>query len=128
MYECLDLFSEPTKVWFKHAFGKPTVAQSRAWPHIVAGENVLVVAPTGSGKTLAAFLAAIDGLIRSFKTGDASTSQDVRTGAACAGVPDAVHRSGTVTAGSARRRRVKVLYISPLKALGVDVENNLGCR
>ena len=24
MYESLSLFSEPTKVWFEHAFGQPT--------------------------------------------------------------------------------------------------------
>lgn len=97
MYECLDLFSPPTAAWFRHAFGAPTDAQQEAWPHIKAGENVLVVAPTGSGKTLAAFLSAIDGLI-----GGQSANSIKST------------KSG-----------VKVLYISPLKALGADVERNL---
>ena len=51
MYECLNLFSGPTRAWFKHAFDVPTAAQSQAWPVIHAGGNALVVAPTGSGKT-----------------------------------------------------------------------------
>ncbi len=50
--------------WFRAHFPAPTEPQSRAWPEIQAGRNVLVAAPTGSGKTLAAFLAAIDSLVR----------------------------------------------------------------
>ncbi|HVF64562.1 MAG TPA: DEAD/DEAH box helicase, partial [Casimicrobiaceae bacterium] len=49
--------------WFDGHFDGPTPAQSRAWPEIKAGRNVLIAAPTGSGKTLAAFLAAIDTLV-----------------------------------------------------------------
>lgn len=63
MYECLNLFSEPTKAWFKHAFSRPTEVQQQVWPAIHSGENVLVVAPTGSGKTLCAFLSALDRLM-----------------------------------------------------------------
>jgi ATP-dependent Lhr-like helicase len=48
--------------WFEQAFDAPTPAQSKAWPAIAAGENVLLSAPTGSGKTLAAFLWALDRL------------------------------------------------------------------
>lgn len=96
MCESLNLFAEPTRVWFSHAFGQPTEAQNQAWPAIASGKNVLVIAPTGSGKTLAAFLSAIDQLM---KPGDRQT-RSKRTG-------------------------VRVLYISPLKALAVDVAKNL---
>ena len=58
------LFHPAVDAWFAKAFAGPTNAQSRAWPAIKAGRNVLVAAPTGSGKTLAAFLAAIDDLVR----------------------------------------------------------------
>ncbi|MFZ2509826.1 MAG: DEAD/DEAH box helicase, partial [Gordonia sp. (in: high G+C Gram-positive bacteria)] len=60
-----------------------------------AGQDTLVIAPTGSGKTLAAFLWAIDKL-----AAGAAPARPVKPG-------------------------VTVLYISPLKALAVDVERNL---
>ncbi|WP_286027639.1 DEAD/DEAH box helicase [Bifidobacterium ruminantium] len=104
MYECLDLFSEATRTWFRHAFDHPTEAQRQAWPVIQAGENVLVVAPTGSGKTLCAFLSAIDRLM-SGKERQPAQSSDSKSGKPADGV--------------------KVLYVSPLKALGADVAKNL---
>ncbi|OLO44781.1 DEAD/DEAH box helicase [Actinomyces oris] len=96
-----ESFSQTTRAWFLDAFPTgPTTLQERAWAVIGRGENALVIAPTGSGKTLAAFLSAID-------------------------------RLGRLDAGEEVRERpeptdgVRVLYISPLKALGVDVERNL---
>ncbi|HIE94537.1 MAG TPA: DEAD/DEAH box helicase [Acidobacteria bacterium] len=40
--------------WFQRRFASATPSQLEAWPHIEAGDDVLVSAPTGSGKTLAA--------------------------------------------------------------------------
>ena len=91
----LDRFSEPTRTWFGAAFAEPTPAQAGAWEAIGAGRHALVVAPTGSGKTLAAFLWSIDRLLT-----DAARPRTART-------------------------RCRVLYVSPLKALAVDVERNL---
>lgn len=91
----LDLFSEPTRDWFRGAFDAPTAAQAGAWQAIAADSHVVVVAPTGSGKTLAAFLWAIDQI------------------------------SQTPINTSAPQERCKILYISPLKALAADVERNL---
>ena len=95
----LTAFAPATRTWFTEVFAAPTAAQAGAWQAIAAGENALVIAPTGSGKTLAAFLWALDGLIRT----------DGPTGAER---PPA-------------KERCRVLYISPLKALAVDVERNL---
>ncbi|WP_282006207.1 ATP-dependent helicase [Propioniciclava sinopodophylli] len=99
--EVLERFSTATRAWFSSSFTAPTAAQAGAWAAISAGEHTLVVAPTGSGKTLAAFLWAID------KLAAASTSSANRA-------------AEPVEAPSTR-----VLYISPLKALAVDVERNL---
>ncbi|MEA2334938.1 MAG: ATP-dependent helicase Lhr and Lhr-like helicase, partial [Solirubrobacteraceae bacterium] len=94
--------------WFEQAFDAPTPAQAQAWPAIAAGENVLVSAPTGSGKTLAAFLWALDRL--------SAEHADAR-GAAAGG-------ADTVAVGE-RPPGVRVVYVSPLKALAYDIERNL---
>ena len=109
MADALAKFTPATQDWFRGAFTAPTSAQEGAWNAISAGRSALVVAPTGSGKTLSAFLWAIDRVFRE------RASQ-----------PDAEDSGGK------RRRpkkdeppRTRILYISPLKALGVDVERNL---
>ncbi|WP_101723030.1 DEAD/DEAH box helicase [Eggerthella timonensis] len=98
----LDRFSGEVHGWFLDAFpAGPTRLQQRAWDVIEDGDNALVIAPTGSGKTLAAFLFAIDELMRE-KARSAQLPKKERPG-----------------------KGVRVLYISPLKALGADVERNL---
>ena len=91
----LDIFTPATRDWFTGAFPEPTAAQLGAWEAISSGSHALVVAPTGSGKTLAAFLWSIDRLIHNHAAA-ASTPPDPK-------------------------QRTRILYISPLKALGVDV-------
>jgi ATP-dependent Lhr-like helicase len=82
--------------WFRRRFPDgPTAPQEEAWPHVAAGRDTLVAAPTGSGKTLAAFLVCIDRLYRA-------------------------HERGEAVDGIAR-----VVYVSPLKALAVDIAENL---
>ena len=91
--------------WFEDVFAGPTPVQEHAWDAISGGANALVVAPTGSGKTLAAFLWALNSLVeREGQTALPLSNEPSREGA---------------------HDGVRVLYISPLKALGVDVENNL---
>lgn len=97
-------FSRFVDKWFSGRFDGPTEIQKRAWEVIERGENALIIAPTGSGKTLAAFLSAIDRLM-------------MRGG----GEEDEGSRGDP----PAEAKGVRVLYISPLKALGVDVERNL---
>ncbi|MDY0984860.1 ATP-dependent helicase [Microbacterium sp. CFBP9023] len=104
MSDVLERFTPATQDWFRGAFPEPTPAQSGAWNAISAGKHALVVAPTGSGKTLSAFLWAIDSVFR--ERIEQPTPPAKRTKAADAS-------------------RTRILYISPLKALGVDVERNL---
>src|SRR5437867_11075596 len=95
----LATFHQPTRDWFESSFAAPTRAQELAWPAIAAGESALVLAPTGSGKTLAAFLAAIDRLM--FDVGGAQPPQ------------------------TPAKPYTRVVYVSPLKALAVDIARNL---
>ncbi|WP_206436420.1 ATP-dependent helicase [Corynebacterium hylobatis] len=99
----LSRFRPQVATWFGEVFAAPTPVQESAWSAISDGDNALVVAPTGSGKTLAAFLWALNNLVE-------------RAGQLALPVGEGASASGD---------GVKVLYISPLKALGVDVENNL---
>ncbi|MBA2497664.1 MAG: DEAD/DEAH box helicase, partial [Acidimicrobiia bacterium] len=97
-------FSAPVRAWFETSFGAPTPPQREGWPAIAAGDHALILAPTGSGKTLAAFLWGIDRLMTQ-------------------PVPEQERIGGT---GPPRdTRRTRVLYISPLRALAVDIEKNL---
>lgn len=91
------IFSQPTRDWFTSAFGQPTPVQSQAWNVIGTGQHALVIAPTGSGKTLAAFLFALDQLFRDDESSHETT----------------------------RKKVTRILYLSPVKALGTDVQRNL---
>jgi len=97
--DALSAFHPAIQTWFRARFGAPTDAQAAGWPHIRSGQDVLIAAPTGSGKTMAAFLVAIDKLFRALP----SPSPGERP----------VEKATTV------------LYVSPLKALGNDIERNL---
>jgi len=105
--DALTPFSGPVREWFEATFEGPTPAQAGGWEAISSGESALICAPTGSGKTLAAFLWGIDRLARE-KT-----------------------RSGGTRGGSGRAAEqppvdgVRIVYVSPLKALSYDIERNL---
>ncbi len=109
----LASFSEATRAYFRAALGTPTRAQALGWPAISRGESTLISAPTGSGKTLAAFLWALDRL--AFGPVPAPPPAPKRGRGAARPHP------GKATPGPG----VRVLYVSPLKALAVDVERNL---
>ncbi len=84
--------------WFEERFdGGPTPPQVEGWPPIAAGRNTLIAAPTGSGKTLAGFLMSINRLY----------------------LAHAHPHTGVEIGGT------QVVYVSPLKALVVDIAENL---
>jgi len=91
----MDSLHPCTRTWFEEALESPTKVQRLAWPTLASRRSALLLAPTGSGKTLAAFLAAIDRLMFRSDSAGSQTS------------------------------RVRVVYVSPLKALAVDVDRNL---
>jgi len=99
-------FSAPVRRWFEASFEGPTPAQAGGWAAISGGANALICAPTGSGKTLAAFLWGIDRLSRNPADGTKS--------------PPRADKSARRPAGG-----VKIVYVSPLKALSYDIERNL---
>jgi ATP-dependent Lhr-like helicase len=92
----LDTFHPAVRTWFERRFPDgPTEPQTGGWREIAAGNHTLIAAPTGSGKTLAAFLVCIDRMYRACEKG--------------VGVGDGP----------------QVVYVSPLKALAVDIHQNL---
>lgn len=119
--DSMGQFSRPTREWFLGAFSEPTPAQNGAWNAISSGSHALVVAPTGSGKTLAAFLWALDRLLVAGATASGTKEQEDSQKADGGKPPTAAKQPRA----RPPKRKTRVLYISPLKALGVDVERNL---
>ena len=104
MTDPLTLFTRAVRMWFEETFGEPTPPQAQGWPPIQRGEHTLILAPTGSGKTLSAFLWGIDEIYRELA--------DVGAGSPRPASPSA-------TPG------IRLVYVSPLKALNNDIERNL---
>ncbi|WP_454683539.1 ligase-associated DNA damage response DEXH box helicase [Ancylobacter moscoviensis] len=91
-----DLLPEPFRRWFAGRGWAPRAHQLALLAKARAGRSTLLIAPTGAGKTLAGFLPTLVEL---------------------AGRPK--------PRNSARPPGLHTLYISPLKALAVDVARNL---
>ncbi len=131
--DILHRFKPQVQHWFSDVFARPTAVQTAAWQAISAGENALVVAPTGSGKTLAAFLWTLNSLVAASGQTTLPVGNPTVNNLASQAVPPAGRSQRLSLAQSQEHPRalgeatsgVKVLYISPLKALGVDVEHNL---
>jgi len=101
----LGLFHPVTRDWFRSTLGEPTAPQRLGWPAIARRESTLILAPTGTGKTLTAFLWCLNSLMFDRPTFQSQAEPD--------------------TPKSAAGEACRVVYISPLKALAVDVERNL---
>ncbi len=90
------LLPRPFLKWFAEKGWQPRAHQLELLSRATAGENMLLIAPTGAGKTLAGFLPSLTDLTRRGKIPPGSAFTGIHT-----------------------------LYISPLKALTVDIERNL---
>jgi ATP-dependent helicase Lhr and Lhr-like helicase len=105
----LDSFHPAVRTWFERRFpAGPTEPQAQGWGEIRAGKHTLIAAPTGSGKTLAAFLVCIDRLYRAHEAAIPKPAHDQ------AGGQEPAEPEGP-----------QVVYVSPLKALAVDIWQNL---
>lgn len=94
--EVSDLLPARFREWFAARGWTPRPHQLELLRRTGEGRSVLLIAPTGAGKTLAGFLPSLVDLARRGK-----------------------HKPGTPLPG------VHTLYISPLKALAVDIQRNL---
>ncbi len=92
----LPLLPAPFTGWFAEKGWQPRAHQLDLLARVSGGEDMLLIAPTGAGKTLAGFLPSL-----------VSLTQRGRK------------KPGTAFTG------IHTLYISPLKALAVDIERNL---
>ncbi|WP_188820731.1 ligase-associated DNA damage response DEXH box helicase [Brucella endophytica] len=88
---------EPFLKWFRDKGWQPRPHQLQLLAEAEQGRSMLLIAPTGAGKTLAGFLPSLVDLTRRTK-----------------------RKPGMATRG------IHTLYISPLKALAVDIHRNLG--
>ena len=112
----LESFHPAVRAWFEGRFpAGPTEPQAEGWRQIAAGRHTLIAAPTGSGKTLAAFLVCID---RFYRAHDSHCVHDLY----CR------HDLGAETTeatGGPPGSGPQVVYVSPLKALATDIQQNL---
>jgi ATP-dependent Lhr-like helicase len=108
----LESFHPAVRTWFAGRFpAGPTEPQAAGWQEIGAGRHTLIAAPTGSGKTLAAFLVCIDQFYRAH---DLACPHDLYCG----------HEADEAPGGPAGGGP-QVVYVSPLKALATDIQQNL---
>ncbi len=105
---CMESFNPLIRDWFIENIGTPSEPQRRGWPETASGNNVLICAPTGSGKTFAAFLKCLD-LIYKDKVSQAQSQ----------------YNSPAEKKADIRNTGIKIVYISPLKALNNDIYRNL---
>ena len=129
----LSSFHPAVRRWFEERFPQgPTPPQVSGWPPIARRENTLIASPTGSGKTLAAFLVCIDEFYRQalpLARFGCDADEPFRLEPSPRQPPSPGSRSAHSTSSDGkpgeRPKGVEVLYISPLKALAVDIQENL---
>jgi ATP-dependent Lhr-like helicase len=125
---------EPFARWFASRGWTPRAHQLELLAKARAGRSVLLIAPTGAGKTLAGFLPSLVELSVTPPLARSAPSLSLpRKGGGNPGAPPNpiadtnVANRRLVSTGRDLRREggLHTLYISPLKALAVDVARNL---
>ncbi len=119
--------------WFAGRGWAPRTHQLELLAKAKAGRSVLLIAPTGGGKTLAGFLPTLvelhEGAMRaadSLPRLRGRVREGANFGASEIPPPDRLRRLTSLASGGGERRAgLHTLYISPLKALAVDIARNL---
>src|SRR5207302_11188535 len=104
-----SLLPEPFLRWFASRGWTARAHQLELLAKARSGRSVLLIAPTGAGKTLAGFLPTLVELAENFAGIRAASSPRLRS------IGHKMRRDGGL----------HTLYISPLKALAVDIARNL---
>ncbi len=128
--DSLAKFHPVVQAWFTKTFGNPSPPQQQGWKPISEGEHSLIVAPTGSGKTLAAFMWCINHIVEEniVLANVIASSREVEAKYSHGGKKKIVRRSDyTIISsdGTSVNDGIRVLYVSPLKALNNDIHRNL---
>ncbi|MEM7680601.1 MAG: ligase-associated DNA damage response DEXH box helicase [Planctomycetota bacterium] len=118
--------TEPVSEWFTREVGQPFDFQRAVWAAQLRGESGLLHAPTGTGKTLAAFAACVS------KAWDAEHPTYGEAHLAPKAPATDIDTSGTSlrstsggVGGSISGGGLRVLWITPLRALATDTERAL---
>jgi len=123
------ILPEPFARWFASRGWTPRAHQLELLAKARAGRSVLLIAPTGGGKTLAGFLPSLVELggARSAPLARPAPSRLVGEGGGSGSGGVAAERRRLVSTGRDVRCEggLHTLYISPLKALAVDIARNL---
>ncbi len=112
--DAADLLPEPFVRWFAGRGWAPREHQLELLAKARAGRSVLLIAPTGAGKTLAGFLPSLVEL-----------SEPPRRASSLVRMPGEGRRLVSTGRDVRREGGLHTLYISPLKALAVDIARNL---
>jgi ATP-dependent Lhr-like helicase len=119
---------DPFARWFASRGWHPRAHQLELLEKARAGRSVLLVAPTGAGKTLAGFLPTLVELAerRSVIPGEPERSAGAGRGPRTLTPRGPVPGSPSPPAGDDNTKgALHTLYISPLKALAIDIARNL---
>jgi ATP-dependent Lhr-like helicase len=99
--------------WFTSEGWQPFPFQEEVWRAYLAGESGLIHAATGTGKTYAAFMGPLLEWLKDYPAGQRSP-------------PRAIERGGSGAAGKRQAAApLRVLWITPLRALAADTEDAL---
>ena len=104
---------------------EPTPPQKMAIPRILAGENILLIAPTGTGKTEAAALPLFNRILGDKGGVGVRKAGAPKGGAGGKGAAGSGGGGGGPGGGDEESGRISAVYVTPLRALNRDMLSRL---